>query len=114
MRLLGDANWWMPTWTRTMLRIPHAKSAPRIAAPPSPSPDCATERSPSQDRSRRAFADARSLDRDGLVVVGDRRPIAVDRRATVRTARGTLLLAAPAETAAPADAAAYVVDVENR
>jgi len=22
MRLLGDANWWMPNWTRTVLRVP--------------------------------------------------------------------------------------------
>jgi len=22
MRLLGDANWWMPSWTRTVLRVP--------------------------------------------------------------------------------------------
>jgi hypothetical protein len=22
MRLLGDANWWMPKWTRSALRIP--------------------------------------------------------------------------------------------
>jgi putative drug exporter of the RND superfamily len=36
MRLLGDANWWMPKWTRTVLRIPHSKPAPRIAAPPTP------------------------------------------------------------------------------
>ena len=36
MRLLGNANWWMPKWTRTVLRIPHSKPAPRIAAPPTP------------------------------------------------------------------------------
>ena len=36
MRLLGNANWWMPKWTRTVLRIPHPKPAPRIAAPPTP------------------------------------------------------------------------------
>jgi putative drug exporter of the RND superfamily len=36
MRLLGDANWWMPKWTRTVLRIPHPKPAPRTAAPPTP------------------------------------------------------------------------------
>ena len=23
MRLMGDANWWMPRWTSTALRIPH-------------------------------------------------------------------------------------------
>jgi RND superfamily putative drug exporter len=22
MRLLGEANWWMPSWTRRVLRIP--------------------------------------------------------------------------------------------
>jgi len=22
MRLLGEANWWMPRWTRTALRVP--------------------------------------------------------------------------------------------
>jgi RND superfamily putative drug exporter len=32
MRLFGDANWWMPTWTRTALRIPHQEPAPRVAA----------------------------------------------------------------------------------
>jgi putative drug exporter of the RND superfamily len=36
MRLLGNANWWMPKWTRTVLRIPQPKPAPRIAAPPTP------------------------------------------------------------------------------
>jgi RND superfamily putative drug exporter len=36
MRLLGNANWWMPKWTRTVLRIPHSKPAARIAAPPTP------------------------------------------------------------------------------
>jgi RND superfamily putative drug exporter len=30
MKLLGDANWWMPRWTSTVLRIPHRK--PEIAA----------------------------------------------------------------------------------
>jgi putative drug exporter of the RND superfamily len=32
MRLLGEANWWMPDWTRTVLRIPRTKRAPKIAA----------------------------------------------------------------------------------
>jgi putative drug exporter of the RND superfamily len=32
MRLLGDANWWMPKWTRTVLRIPRPEPAPKIAA----------------------------------------------------------------------------------
>jgi putative drug exporter of the RND superfamily len=36
MRLLGNANWWMPKWTRTVLRIPHPKPAPTTAAPPTP------------------------------------------------------------------------------
>ena len=36
MRLLGNANWWMPKWTRTVLRIPQPKPAPKIAAPPTP------------------------------------------------------------------------------
>ena len=31
MRLLGDANWWMPKWTRTVLRIPHSEPAPEVA-----------------------------------------------------------------------------------
>jgi RND superfamily putative drug exporter len=30
MRLLGDANWWMPEWTRSALRIPHAKPATQV------------------------------------------------------------------------------------
>ncbi len=32
MRLLGDANWWMPNWTRIVLRTPHPKPAPQIPA----------------------------------------------------------------------------------
>jgi RND superfamily putative drug exporter len=32
MRLLGNANWWMPEWTRVVLRIPHRQPAPQIAA----------------------------------------------------------------------------------
>jgi putative drug exporter of the RND superfamily len=31
MRLFGEANWWMPNWTRIVLRIPQAKPAPEIA-----------------------------------------------------------------------------------
>jgi RND superfamily putative drug exporter len=31
MRLMGDANWWMPTWTRTVLRLPHPEPIPEIA-----------------------------------------------------------------------------------
>ena len=30
MRLFGDANWWMPQWTRIVLRIPHPQPAPEI------------------------------------------------------------------------------------
>jgi RND superfamily putative drug exporter len=32
MCLLGDANWWMPEWTRIVLRIPRRERAPEIAA----------------------------------------------------------------------------------
>src|SRR3978361_701380 len=32
MKLLGNANWWMPGWTSTVLRIPHRERAPKIAA----------------------------------------------------------------------------------
>jgi RND superfamily putative drug exporter len=32
MCLLGDANWWMPNWTRIALRIPRPESVPDIAA----------------------------------------------------------------------------------
>jgi RND superfamily putative drug exporter len=31
MRLLGDANWWMPRWTHIVLRIPHREPAPEVA-----------------------------------------------------------------------------------
>jgi RND superfamily putative drug exporter len=31
MRLLGDANWWMPNWTRRALRLPRPEPAPKIA-----------------------------------------------------------------------------------
>lgn len=59
--------------------------------------------------------DANALDQDGLVVVGDHRDFAAERRATVRTARGTLLLAAPADAAvAVADPASYVTYVAER
>jgi putative drug exporter of the RND superfamily len=34
MRLLGDANWWMPDWTRFVLRLPHRKPAPENASAP--------------------------------------------------------------------------------
>jgi len=59
--------------------------------------------------------DAGLLDRDGLVVVRDHRDIAAGRRATVRTARGTLLLAARVEAAAAAtDPEAFAADVAAR
>jgi putative drug exporter of the RND superfamily len=32
MKLLGDANWWMPQWTRTVLRLPDREPVPQIAA----------------------------------------------------------------------------------
>jgi RND superfamily putative drug exporter len=32
MRLLGDANWWMPNWTRIALRLPRREPVPQIAA----------------------------------------------------------------------------------
>jgi len=55
------------------------------------------------------------LDRDGLVVVVDHRDFAAQRRATIRTTRGTLLLAAPNEEAvAVADPVAYSSDVAGR
>jgi RND superfamily putative drug exporter len=31
MRLLGDWNWWMPRWTRTVLRVRQPEPAPEIA-----------------------------------------------------------------------------------
>ena len=31
MRLLGDANWWMPQWTRSVLRIRQPEPAPEVA-----------------------------------------------------------------------------------
>jgi RND superfamily putative drug exporter len=31
MRLLGDANWWMPSWTRKALLIPRGESVPEAA-----------------------------------------------------------------------------------
>ncbi|MBV9604538.1 MAG: MMPL family transporter [Solirubrobacterales bacterium] len=33
MRLLGEANWWMPRWTRAALRIPDPEPAPTMATP---------------------------------------------------------------------------------
>jgi putative drug exporter of the RND superfamily len=32
MRLLGEANWWIPDWTRTVLRVPRREPVPKIAA----------------------------------------------------------------------------------
>ena len=55
------------------------------------------------------------LDQDGHVVVADPRDFAADRRATIRTARGTLLLAAPIEeSVALADPVGYSADVAAR
>jgi RND superfamily putative drug exporter len=31
MRLLGEANWWMPTWTRAALRIRESERRPEPA-----------------------------------------------------------------------------------
>jgi putative drug exporter of the RND superfamily len=31
MKLLGDANWWMPNWTRIALRLPRSEPVPKIA-----------------------------------------------------------------------------------
>jgi RND superfamily putative drug exporter len=36
MRLFGDANWWMPQWTRIVLRIPRPEPAPEITPQPAP------------------------------------------------------------------------------
>ena len=32
MRLFGDANWWMPNWTRIVLRLPKPEPVPPVAA----------------------------------------------------------------------------------
>jgi hypothetical protein len=57
----------------------------------------------------------RVLDRDGLMVVEDHRDIAARRRATIRTARGTMVLSAPdEEPLARGDPAAYATDVAAR
>jgi RND superfamily putative drug exporter len=32
MKLLGDANWWMPNWTRVVLRLPRVEPVPEVAA----------------------------------------------------------------------------------
>jgi putative drug exporter of the RND superfamily len=31
MKLLGDANWWMPNWTRVALHLPDRRPAPKVA-----------------------------------------------------------------------------------
>jgi RND superfamily putative drug exporter len=36
MRLLGDANWWMPKWVGTVLRMAEPEATPTIEAPPVP------------------------------------------------------------------------------
>jgi RND superfamily putative drug exporter len=39
MKLLGDANWWMPKWTGTLLRIPRRRPPTEIAVEaPTPAP----------------------------------------------------------------------------
>jgi hypothetical protein len=59
--------------------------------------------------------DACLLDRDGLVVVEDHRQVAARRRATILTARGTLILVGPVELpVAAADPATYAADVAAR
>jgi putative drug exporter of the RND superfamily len=32
MRLLGEANWWMPNWTRVALRLDQPEPVPTLAA----------------------------------------------------------------------------------
>ena len=32
MRLLGDANWWMPAWTRSALFLPQRERVPEVPA----------------------------------------------------------------------------------
>jgi RND superfamily putative drug exporter len=32
MKLLGDANWWLPAWAETLLRIPHREPVPEVPA----------------------------------------------------------------------------------
>jgi RND superfamily putative drug exporter len=36
MKLLGDANWWMPEWLGTVMRISDPEPTPKIEAPPVP------------------------------------------------------------------------------
>jgi RND superfamily putative drug exporter len=31
MRLLGNANWWMPNWTRSVPRLPRPAPLPKVA-----------------------------------------------------------------------------------
>jgi RND superfamily putative drug exporter len=37
MKLLGDANWWMPRWIETVLRMPHPEST-KVAPDADPEP----------------------------------------------------------------------------
>jgi len=30
MRMLGNANWWMPAWTRTVLRVSNPEPVPDV------------------------------------------------------------------------------------
>ena len=32
MRLLGEANWWMPGWAHSALRLRNPRTAPQVAA----------------------------------------------------------------------------------
>ena len=36
MKLLGNANWWMPEWLGTVLRIADREPTPKVEAPPVP------------------------------------------------------------------------------
>jgi RND superfamily putative drug exporter len=36
MKLFGDANWWMPRWAETVLRLPHASPPERVPETPAP------------------------------------------------------------------------------
>jgi RND superfamily putative drug exporter len=36
MKLLGNANWWMPKWMEPLLRVKDPEPTPKIDAPPVP------------------------------------------------------------------------------
>ena len=80
MRLLGDANWWMPKWTRHRAPHPaaasrHRRSRSRARNPPKPH---RTRAAPSRGRSRQAGRLAedlrRTCERVGRPVHADDRP----------------------------------------